>query len=208
VNPLPLSALEPRSYDVPPTLPRHGRYVDNDRLSNFARGEVLIHYRSIASHYIEAPYQAAKAPDAIVDMLGEAIPFHEAIQRLAANDPSRAKRLGKPRVRGGLIDPRADWEEVCVAAMAGFELAKFAPGTRDLGWLIAQPSPLVEFNNWNDGRWGAVLPRANGKAEGRNALGRLATLIKERPEAIPTPIDEDRWAEIQVELIHALNRWT
>ena len=195
---------------VPPTLAWKGAYVDNGPLSNFSDGEAVIRYRSIASRKVEPAYVAAKAPDALVrhplDPSHEAVPFHV---RVAAADPARVKRLGAPRSRGGLIDLRPDWENVCVAAMACFLAQKFAAGTREARWLVEQPPPsLVEFLNWHDSRWGCAFARGEDHAIGRNALGLLLVIGRQRLIAGRTlPIaTEAEWPALQLALLPAMAR--
>lgn len=195
------SALESREYLVPPTVRMNGRYVDNEVLSNFSRCSTPIRYRGITTHFVEVAYVAAKAPDAIVETRQGPIAFADHVGQLAAANPSLAKRLGRPKGRGGLINPRPDWDFVNISAMAMFLLTKFAPGTPERAQLDRMPGPLVEWNNWRDTRWGAHI---NGsRATGRNALGRLLTLLRE--DRLPTGFAEHDWAGIQPRLITAMN---
>ena len=132
---------------VPADLPRRNGWIDNGPLSDFARGDAVIRFRSVVADRVEPAYVAAKAPDALVaHPRGDAyspMPFHE---RVALEAPARVKRLGRPRAQGGLIDPRPDWDEVCVGAMASFIAQKFAVGTTEAAWLATRaPESLVEF---------------------------------------------------------------
>ena len=144
---------------VPP-LPRKGRWVDNGPLSNMAQGQATIRYRSVATRLVEPAYVAAKAPDAIVrDAAGlRDVAFHE---RVAEQDPARAKALGVSRQRGGLVDARPDWERVCIGAMASFLAQKFAAGTREATWLLGREQrDLVVIRTGPTG--GGGLPSATG----------------------------------------------
>lgn len=200
MNDLPLLSLP-----VPGDLPRKGNWIDNGPLSNMTQGRAIIRFRSVATNFVEPAYVAAKNPDALVpDGRGGTIPFHE---RVAAADPRRVKGLGKPRLRGGLIDPRPDWELVAIGAMASFTAQKFAPGTREAAWLVSRPeNMLVEFNNWGDRRWGAAFREGEQTASGRNALGLIQILTRRRLATgrAPATASEDQWKDFQQALLPAM----
>ena len=195
---------------VPADLPRRNGWIDNGPLSNFARGDAVIRFRSVVADRVEPAYVAAKAPDALVaHPRGDAyppMPFHE---RVALEAPTRVKRLGRPRAQGGLIDPRADWDEVCVGAMASFLAQKFAAGTTEAAWLATRmPESLVEFANWGDARWGCAFRNGGSVAAGRNALGLLLVIGRARllaGRALPTA-DEAYWGALQVALLPVMAR--
>jgi hypothetical protein len=94
---------------------------------------------------------------------------------------------------------RPDWEHVNIAAMDFFLRQKWVPGTPEFDQLLRQAYPIVEFNNWGDRRFGAMID--NGR--GRNALGLLLALIviEYHNGGIEPGAPEERWAERQVELI-------
>jgi hypothetical protein len=68
---------------------------------------------------------------------------------------------------------------------------KFAPGTSCHEKLMATgKEQLVEYNNWGDGEWGAVvknLPDGTVHISGQNRLGNLLMEIRERHRAKATP---------------------
>jgi predicted NAD-dependent protein-ADP-ribosyltransferase YbiA (DUF1768 family) len=198
INDLPMMTVE-----VPQSLARKGRWVDNGPLSNYARGDVVVRYRSVATQHVEPAYVAAKNPDALVPDPRDpsnSIPFHE---RVAMADPTKVKALGKPKARGGLIDPRPDWEEVCLSAMWSFLVQKFAPGTKEHEWLVGTDGSLIEFTNWGDQRWGVSFRDGDRIAKGRNALGLSLELLRKTMVMGDSPEipDEEDWAQFQIRLI-------
>ena len=204
MNDLPLITLP-----VPIALMRNGRWINNGPLSNMNPGQAVIRFRSVASHYVEPAYVAAKAPDAMVpqaDARLPAVPFHE---RVATTEPRQAKTLGKPIARGGLVEPRPDWECVCIGAMASFLAQKFAAGTREATWLVAQdPDSLHEWSNWRDARWGLSFQDGDATGTGRDALGLLLRIGRTRLVAgknLPTA-PEEKWADLQASLIAEMVR--
>ena len=107
--------LEIRTYTTPESFKLTPRgYIDNGWISNFASGEATLNYRTLHTQRNEALYVAAKNPDATVTYQQRKMPF---IQAVALHPHDRIKPLGKPRSKGGLIDPRPDWEHVCLAVM-------------------------------------------------------------------------------------------
>lgn len=199
-----LTQLECR---VPSDLKYRGRWIDNGVLSNMHRGDASILYRSVRTKHVEQAYVAAKNPDAIVsvNLEGAAFngPFHALVARL---DPFKAKRYGRPVSRGGLVDTRKDWEEVALAAMWSFQVMKYAPDTKERAWLLSHKGALAEWSNWGDSRWGLAVGK-DGSARGRNALGRLLTVIRKDISAGKEPAvpEEKDWAAFQQELWVRLN---
>lgn len=203
------SALKTRRYPLPePGLLRYkGRWIDNGVLSNMHAGRAVIRYRSVASHCVEPAYVAAKAPMTMVAASASSqrkIPFHELISSV---DALTAKRYGRPRGRGGLVDVRPDWDEVCLAAMWSFQVMKYAAETPERQWLLDQQAPLVEWSNWGDRRWGVVPGKHCGA--GRNALGIILSLLKDKIQrgAEPQPISEEAWPMFQEQLVAEMNRF-
>jgi hypothetical protein len=182
---------------MPAGLPvKPGGWIDNGWLSNYHDGEAMVRYMSVTSRRVEPAYVASKNPMALVPHFGEMIPFHV---KVAREPPATVERLGKPRSMGGLIDPRPDWEQVCVAAMWAACVQKFAPGTAENASLMASEGLLVEWTNWGDRRWG-VSPDKKGKpaCTGRNALGLMLMVLREDLAGgrVEHPEEKD-WARFQ-----------
>lgn len=193
----------------PSTLRYKGRWIDNGILSNMHRGDAAITYRDLSTHQVEKAYVAAKNPTAWVSHRMKDGSHFEGhfIDLISRVDTYTAKFLGKPPQRGGLIESRDDWEEVCIAAMWSFQAQKYAPGTREREWLLGTSEGLVEWTNWGDQRWGIAVLK-NGSAQGRNALGRIVTLIRDeiRSGREPAVIEENEWAGEQEGLIERMNK--
>lgn len=65
--------------------------------------------------------------------------------------------------------------------MAFLLTQKFAPGTREATWLVARdPMTLVEWTNWGDQRWSVAFRGGQQHAAGRNTLGLLLRIGRER----------------------------
>lgn len=82
---------------------------------------------------------------------------------------------------------------------------KYAPGTWEREWLLSHSGPLAEWSNWGDRRWGLAVSR-DGSARGRNALGRILTLIRQDIEKGREPVapEEAGWGDFQKELCRRL----
>lgn len=190
-----------RQYALSGPLAYRGRFVHN-WFSNFDACGQPVSYRGHQSPRLEIPFVAAKNPDAmVVAPCGGEMPFITRV--FACASPSEAKRLGAPRKRGGIIDPRPDWDGVNIAAMDLFLRQRWQPGTRDAHRLAGMTGPIVEWNNWRDDRWGVTI----GNCRGRNALGLLLDKIADeiRTGYVAPGAEEPFWAERQEELIVALN---
>lgn len=178
-----------------------GRYVHN-WFSNFDKVGFPVTYRGNTTSVLEVAYVAAKNPDIMVDSpRGGMMKFIDRV--FAARSPSEAKKLGNPKYRGGIIDPRPGWDNVSLAAMDYFLRQRWQPGTEDAKRLMAWPVPVVEANNWGDRRFGVTLEEWTG----HNALGLLLTVIQEdlKSGAVPAGAEEADWPAHQNELVRRLN---
>lgn len=177
-------------------------YIDNDILSNMQILAVPISCWGREFDCVEKPYQAAKNPAAIVTapFLPEPMMILDAMTIVT---PGQSKRLGRS------IIALPDWEDVKLGAMWGCLLRKFAPGRSEHRWLLGTLWPLVEYTNWGDRIWGAVVAidrvtgRTDGIATGSNLLGRSLTLMRDtyraggaQPDASPSG-----WQELQAQLL-------
>lgn len=195
--------LRTRQYDAPTDLVWRGRFVHN-WFSNFDAVGAPVTYRGRTTRRLELAFVAAKNPGQVVKLAdGREAPFIDLV--FAQTTPGGAKQLGAPKHRGGVVDLRPDWDEVSVAAMDFFLRQRWQPGAEGASRLAALPSPIVEWNNWRDDRWGAVL----GSHRGRNALGLLLDVIagEIRAGRVAPGADEAHWRERQEELVAALNAY-
>jgi len=183
-----------------------GRYVFN-WFSNFTASGFPVVYRGYTTNRLEIAYVAAKNPEAIVPTGiyppdGTTMRFIDRIFTTPA--ASKAKWLGKSKSRGGLVDARGDWEFVKLAAMDNFLRQRWQPGSEAFIRLLTEETPIVEFNNWGDTVWGAVV----GKWSGQNAFGILLDLIvaeyRESGKVSPGA-EEQYWERRQDELILTMN---
>lgn len=167
-----------KTLPLPANLPMKGAYVDNGILSNVTPNTRPMLWRNELWPNVESIYVAEKNPHAIV----RGMPFWRLVlKHCAENGCHGIKRLGKPKSRGGLIDPLPDWDIRRIGAMAGATTLKFAPGTHEAQWLAATPqSRLVEWNNWRDQFWGMSFRPPERTATGRNILGMLLMMHKNR----------------------------
>jgi hypothetical protein len=195
--------LLPRRYPAPPELAYRGRSVHNADISNFDPLGHPVVYRGHRSLILEKAYTAAKNPDALVPRADGSglVAFIDRIY----SEPRAAdvKRLGAPPYRGGLVQPRDDWNHVNIAAMDFFLRQRWQPGTADAAALAKRPRPIVEWVNWTDTRWGVRTDTCRG----RNALGLLLDVIAdELLDGLVLPgAGEADWRLRQEELIGLLN---
>jgi ribA/ribD-fused uncharacterized protein len=147
----------------------HGFRGDYFFLSNFYPSPIEIDYRGesfifpTGEHVFQAKkVQAALYPDSNV----------AALRRLAAEpSPSKAKYWG----RSIRIDLAA-WDLIAVDCMRRTLLAKFTQNPELLDKLVATgDTELIEFNSWNDTKWGVN----ETTREGENMLGRLLMELRE-----------------------------
>ena len=178
------SSLHVRKY-TPYPLEYKGPYVRN-WFSNFELDGHPITYRGRTTNCLEVAFVAAKNPDNT-----------EFLQAVFTSGPGRAKGLGRN------TSLRADWDNVCIAAMDYFLRQKWQPGTPVAYRLENSFYPLCEINGWKDRRWGCVLP----SWEGHNALGLLLDIIKGelRTGTLLPGADEEHWEERQNELTEIMN---
>lgn len=176
-----LSGLEiPQDYFLitPNILKWKGKYIDNGILSNTTRLSKPICWRDRIFHSVEAIYVAEKNPFCSID--GKPFIDH-VVEHCERHGVHQVKRLGLPKVRGGLIDPRPDWDYIRIGVMLSANALKYFPGSSESDWLASiDQSRLVEYNNWGDRYWGAVVTKDNARARGRNILGKALTIIQQR----------------------------
>lgn len=203
-----LTDLRVRKYIVPVNLPKNANgWIDNWN-SNMRAG-APIQFAGFEFHTVENAYQASKFE-------GPA-----AASEFVNLSPTAAKRHG----RDCKFPLRANWEEVCVAAMYSFNCQKWKAGTQFGINLLSAAAPFVEWTNWGrstaefkaislpgDRRWGVGASQLNDGV-GRNALGLIHhlihnALIEERVRIQPSA-DPKVWPELQDLLIETMNklRW-
>jgi len=131
-------------------------------LSNFYKCEfamfsshnpLAVPYRSV-EHY----YQASKAINA-----------EEHLKIVAAESPSRAKKLGRK------VKVREDWDQVKIEVMIKGLNAKFSDKKLRTKLLNTGDKILIEGNYWRDTYWGVDLKTG----EGQNVLGNILMNLRE-----------------------------
>lgn len=169
---------------------------ENGILSNFHTLSRLIHYRGRSSNTTENLYMASKNPDHILDINGKSIRL---IDYITSVPPGKAKRMMS---MGSSVPYRDRWAEMEVSSMAYMLIQKYAENSPERLWLNEQDErKLVEWNTWNDMRWGIAFKKGDEYGLGKNALGLLSILIK-RNEISSQP--EEHWIEWQNELIEKM----
>ena len=192
-------------YPTPPdVLVWKGKYIDNGILSNLTLLSRPLVWEGREFGNVEAAYVAAKNP--YVEVNG--YPFIDLVSMWCKkNGPYGVKHLGIPKTRGGLIDAREDWDIERIGVMLSLLSLKFAPDTPEALWLMDQdPLSLVEYNNWGDRFWGAIYNEKKAESRGRNILGELLIIVRERLLA-NNPIayiPSTRWAVSQQYIIDRL----
>lgn len=155
----------------PPPLPSRGRWHFN-WFSNYQPFDVPLAVPIIGTDEVlyfktvENFFQAMKSDD-------------PAIWRQFENvTPAKAKKMGQSPSRGGIITLRPNYSDAMAIMIMEHALRwKWQPGTSWHEKLMATgDDEIVEWNNWNDKRWGRTI----WKSEGTNWLGWL--LMKLRAE--------------------------
>lgn len=179
----------PRWEDYPQTVPlKGGRWVANPFSNMEELALPLVDEAGIAYQTVEAFYQAQKFPDWAIR------------RRIAlAATPELAKKIGRLAP-----NPIPDWNAVKLGVMAHALIGKFSQEPFRSRLLAAEPSELVEWNNWGDTFWGVVIPirpippspsesvrvysslpnlptlaEVTGPGKGHNHLGRLLSLVRD-----------------------------
>lgn len=138
------------------------RFKDNYRfLSNFYTCWITINgikYRSV-EHY----YQSEKTSD---------IEQKELI--ISCYSAREAKNLGQE------VDLRGDWNKVKLRIMARGLVAKFSKPEFNKRLVNTYPKKLVKGNTWHDNYWGDCRCFKCKYVEGKNHLGYLLMLLRDR----------------------------
>ena len=130
-------------------------------LSNFWRSPVV--YDDQAYPTVEHAYQASKT----------VIPKERAFV-LGAKTAGIAKRLGRPKDKGGFVTLRSDWcEDFQLKTMHELLRQKFTFDPLRTWLLDTRDAELIEGNTWRDYYWGKV------DGEGKNQLGLLLMKVRE-----------------------------
>jgi len=178
-------------WPLPETFEWKGRWIRN-WFSNFewhSRPIRLPYAEDIPILNVEAGFQGVKASD-----IAER-------RRIFRMEPAAAKTYG----RHGIQSFREDWDYVSIAAMDMFCREKWQPGTPEAERLLKTPSPIIEFNNWGDTRWGAC----HRTGRGQNVVGLLITSYKveiKKTGRLAPGAPEAHWRERQAVLVERLNR--
>lgn len=132
-----------------------------DFLSNFYLHPVR--WQGVEYPSNEHAFQAAKTLD---------LKVRERIRN--AGTPGRAKKLGGPLAKGGIVILRNGWENSRLFVMLTLVRRKFEdPHLADL-LLATGDAELVEGNWWGDTFWGVC-----GKAGGKNHLGKILMQVRD-----------------------------
>ena len=174
ISDLPLKKIEVPYKDL--TYKKSGnRYViDNNIMSNFyILSEKIPYIHSINGLHIfyeniEQLYVVSKNPLYIVNQKTLA----ENIIKLT---PGQTKKI----IQKNNIPLRKDWHLKEVAYMAYFINKKFNLSL-EKEWLSNKnEKEIIEWNNWNDRRWGISFQKGDEYGIGHNALGLLIILCKQ-----------------------------
>lgn len=136
---------------VKPPLPPKGRWYFN-WFSNYERMDdpILVKLSPIEVlefWYVENFFQAMKSDDANI------------WRQFVNVKPAVAKKMGKSPDKGGIVTLRYNWSDrMAIAIMEYACRHKWRPGTSWHRKLMATGMvEIVEWNNWNDKRWGRSL---------------------------------------------------
>lgn len=149
-----------KKWENPPALPPRGVWYKNKGFSNMRK--VPLTKEGITYQSVENYYQAHKTKD--IEQRGI----------IARVNPYEAKKLGKR------LKLRDDWNlNLEVSVMKEALLLKWSqePFKSQLEEL---PDIIVEWNNWNDSKWGVPI----WNQVGRNILGILLMEVREELNAI------------------------
>ena len=186
--------LKPVTYPLDTALPMKGRYIDNGELSNYYPGcPVRMFGRTYDT--VEAAYVAAKNPQfVVVEDFGETTRTTSFPQYVSNHELQYGlkglKNLGK---KSFLTELRPNWERLNLALMYEFIRQKVGnpktcTGKRKIHhaisshltvWLLTTPyDQFIEYNNWGDFRWGAIVNKEGTAATGYNCLGGLYSVLR------------------------------
>jgi len=145
---------------MPNVIPNfHGQYR---WLSNFALSPVLLDGQTYPT--VEHAYQASKT---VIE--------EERALIIQAPSPGRAKKMGRPKDKGGILTLRKDWcEDFQLKTMRELLQQKFSMSPWRELLLETGDAELIEGNTWGDFYWGKV----NGV--GKNQLGFLIMQIRKK----------------------------
>ncbi len=87
--------------------------------------------------------------------------------------PNKAKRLGGPKSKGGIVTKRPNWDTIKLDVMLYLLRQKFSIPKLKAKLLATGDQELVEGNKWHDTFWGVC----NGV--GSNHLGRLLMQVRQ-----------------------------
>jgi ribA/ribD-fused uncharacterized protein len=71
-----------------------------------------------------------------------------------ASTPGEAKRLGKPKNKGGIVTLQPDWENVKQRVMYDLVKQKFSTDPLKSKLMETGDAKLIEGNYWHDNYWG------------------------------------------------------
>ena len=199
ISDLPLKKIEVPYKDLMYKKSGNRYVVDNSVLSNFyTLSEKIPYIHNINGHRIyynniEQLYVASKNPLYIVNQ-----------KTLAENiinlSPGQTKRF----LQKNHIPVREDWHLKEVAYMAYFINKKFNLSLEKKWLSNKNEKEIIEWNTWDDRRWGISFQKGDEYGIGYNALGLLIILCKQNK--INAIYPEKEWCKWQDDLIFEMSK--